>query len=218
MDKSEPLIECVPNFSEGNNENSIRKIVEAIGSSEGVKVLHVDAGKAANRTVVTFAGAPEAVVEGAFRGIKAAAACIDMQVQQGTHPRIGATDVCPLVPVSGISMDEVVRYSKILGKRVGSELQIPVYMYEASAMVPERKKLEYIRSGEYEGFSKKMNDAHWAPDFGPRHFNALAGATVIGARNFLIAYNVNLETTSVAAAKAIAGCIRESGYLERPVR
>jgi glutamate formiminotransferase/formiminotetrahydrofolate cyclodeaminase len=215
MDKMEPLIECVPNFSEGNNENSIREIVEAIGSVRGAKVLHVDAGKAANRTVVTFAGLPEAVVEAAFRGIKAAAACIDMRLQKGTHPRIGATDVCPLVPVRGISMEEVVSHSMVLGERVGEALGIPVYMYEASASVSERTKLENIRSGEYEGFSKKMSEAQWVPDFGPRNFNPISGATVIGARKFLIAYNINLETSSVPSAKAIAAQIRESGFLKK---
>jgi glutamate formiminotransferase/formiminotetrahydrofolate cyclodeaminase len=214
MNATERLIECVPNFSEGRNPAGIQKIVNAIAAVKGVKVLHTDTGLAANRTVITFAGKPEAVVEGAFRGIEAAASSIDMRTQHGAHPRIGATDVCPLVPISNISMKEVVEFSKVLGRRVGEELGIPVYLYENAASSTERKNLEHIRSGEYEGLAEKMKSEKWKPDFGPAVFNAKSGATVIGARNFLIAYNINLNTKSVPIAKAIAGIIRESGNLK----
>jgi glutamate formiminotransferase/formiminotetrahydrofolate cyclodeaminase len=215
MDLKKQIIECVPNFSEGNDQECIQKIVQAIASVNGLKVMHVDSGMAANRTVVTFAGSPEAVVEGAFRGIQMAGQSIDMRQQKGTHPRIGATDVCPLVPVSGIGMEEVVECSKILAKRVGDELGIPVYLYEHSATVPARKGLENIRSGEYEGLPEKLKDHAWKPDFGPVAFNAKAGATVIGARKLLVAYNINLNTSSVKIASAIAAKVRASGYLKR---
>ncbi len=213
MEETKKLIECVPNFSEGRDESVIQKITDAVRSVEGIKLLHTDTGKAANRTVVTFVGAPDAVVEGAFRAIKVAAENIDMSVQKGEHPRIGATDVCPLIPVANITMDETIEYSRLLGKRVGAELNIPVYLYEASASVPERKNLATIRSGEYEGLEAKMLKPEWRPDFGDGSFNAKSGATVIGARDFLIAYNININSKSAEIANAIAGEVRESGRL-----
>jgi glutamate formiminotransferase/formiminotetrahydrofolate cyclodeaminase len=206
------LIECVPNFSEGKNRATIEAIVEAIKSVEGVQLLHVDVGAAANRTVVTFVGAPEAVVEGAFRGIEKASMLIDMQQHKGTHPRIGATDVCPLVPIHNISLEEVAVWAKILGQRVAAALNIPVFLYEAAATAPHRKNLAAIRKGAYEGLRDKMAQLQWKPDFGDA-FNAKSGATVIGARPFLIAYNVNLNTTSVEIAREIAAEIRTSGQI-----
>lgn len=209
------LIECVPNFSEGRDPEVIRQICEAIGSADGVSVLHTDRGYDTNRTVVTFAGSPEAVVEGAFRGIRMAASLIDMQKHHGAHPRMGATDVCPLVPLSGITMEETAEWARKLARRVGSELGIPVYLYEAAAIVPGRTNLSEIRSGEYEGFFKKILEPGWQPDFGPSEMNARAGATVIGARDFLVAYNINLNTTSVRRANSIAFDVRERGRVKR---
>lgn len=209
------LIECVPNFSEGNDLQVIKKITDAIESVEGIKLLHVDSGKAANRTVVTFAGHPKAVVEAAFRAIRTAGECIDMSKQKGEHPRLGATDVCPLIPIANISMAETVKYSKMLGKRVGEELGIPVYLYEASATRPERKNLATVRSGEYEGLVTKIQKEEWTPDYGKPVFHAKSGASIIGARDFLIAYNININTASVDTANAIAGDIRESGRVKR---
>lgn len=211
------LIECVPNFSEGRNLATIEAIVAAIKSVEGVQLLHVDIGAAANRTVVTFVGAPEAVVEGAFRGIEKASTLIDMRQHKGEHPRVGATDVCPLVPIHNISLEEVVVWTKILGQRVTTELNIPVFLYEAAATAPHRKNLAAIRKGEYEGLKQKMEQPKWQPDFGDA-FNATSGATVIGARPFLIAYNVNLNTTSVEVAHQIAAEIRESGQIINGIR
>jgi glutamate formiminotransferase/formiminotetrahydrofolate cyclodeaminase len=210
-----PLIECVPNFSEGRDPEVIRQICEAIAGADGVKVLHKDPGFDTNRTVVTFAGRPEAVVEGAFRGIRMAASLIDMRRHSGAHPRMGATDVCPLVPLSGISMEEAAIWAQKLAKRVGEELGIPVYLYEAAAIIPGRTNLSEIRSGEYEGFFKKIHEPRWKPDFGPAEMNVQAGATVIGARDFLVAYNVNLNTTSVRRANAIAFDVRERGRVKR---
>lgn len=193
----------------------IEQIKAAIRSVSGVKLLHVDSGLSANRTVMTFIGIPEAVVEAAFSAIRVASQCIDMRRHQGEHPRMGATDVCPFVPYKGISMAATVRYSQELGKRVGEELGIPVYLYESAATHEGRKNLATIRSGEYEGFQTKIMLPAWIPDYGPRHFNPQAGQTVIGARDFLIAYNINLNTTDVSIAKKIAGEIRESGTIKR---
>ncbi|MEI2696517.1 MAG: glutamate formimidoyltransferase [Saprospiraceae bacterium] len=213
--KALKIIECVPNFSEGQDEKLIEALSKAIEHTEGVRLLHVDPGKSTNRTVVTFAGNPEAVIEAAFQAIKLASELIDMRFHKGEHPRMGATDVCPLIPISGISMEETVAFSKKLAARVGSELSIPVYLYENSATHPSRKNLADIRSGEYEGLEEKMKNPDWEPDFGPKTFNPKSGATVIGARDFLIAYNVNLNTKSAKLANEIAFDIRENG---RPVK
>lgn len=209
------LIECVPNFSEGQDPEIIRRITERIASSDGVTLLHVDPGKSTNRTVVTFAGAPDAVAEAAFRGIHAAAQCIDMRRHRGTHPRMGATDVCPLVPISGITLDETALVARRLGERVGRELGIAVYLYEAAQPDPGRKDLAAIRAGEYEGLAEKILQPEWRPDFGPAEFNPATGATVIGARGFLVAYNVNLNSTSPRRANAVAFDVRESGRPKR---
>jgi len=209
------LIECVPNFSEGRDLEVIRKITARIESVVGARLLHVDPGKATNRTVVTFAGAPDAVVEAAFRAMAAAAESIDMRRHTGEHPRMGATDVCPLVPISGITMAETAELARRLGERVGRELGIPVYLYEEAQPDPARKNLSVIRSGEYEGLGTKLSDPAWKPDFGPASFNPAAGATVIGARAFLVAFNVNLNTTSTRRANAVAFDVRESGRPKR---
>lgn len=209
------IIECVPNFSEGRDLNVIKQITDAIETVEGVKLLNVDPGKATNRTVVTIAGEPKTVIEAAFRGIKKASELIDMSRHKGEHPRMGATDVCPLVPISGISMEETAEYARVLGKRVGEELGIPVYLYEAAQTNPARKNLSVIRAGEYEGFFKKIAQPEWKPDFGPSEFNQKSGGTVIGARDFLVAYNVNLNTTSVRKANSIAFDVREAGRVKR---
>jgi len=209
------LIECVPNFSAGRDLDVVRQITARIESVEGATLLHVDPGKATNRTVVTFAGAPGPVAEAAFRAIAAAAELIDMRQHTGAHPRMGATDVCPLVPVSGITMEETAEYARRLGERVGRELGIPVYLYEAAQSIPARKNLATIRAGEYEGLARKLADPAWKPDFGPAAFNPRSGATVIGARDFLVAFNVNLNTTSTRRANAVAFDIRESGRPQR---
>ena len=209
------LIECVPNFSEGRDPEIIRRISEALGSVEGAKLLHVDPGKATNRTVMTIAGTPEAVCEAAFRAIKVAGELIDMRQHHGEHPRMGATDVCPLVPISGITMEETARYARALGERVGRELALPVYAYEAAQPNAARKNLAVIREGEYEALEQKMKDPAWKPDFGPATFDAKRGATVIGARDFLVAFNVNLNTTSTRRANAIAFDVREAGRPKR---
>lgn len=209
------LIECVPNFSEGRDMAIIKQITDAIESVDGVRLIDVDPGKATNRTVVTIVGTPDEVCEAAFRGAKKASELIDMSKHSGAHPRFGATDVCPLIPVSNITMDEVVVYARKLAKRIGEELNYPVYCYENAAIEEKRRNLANCRSGEYEGLSKKLQDPTWKPDFGPVQFNPKAGATAVGARNFLIAYNVNLNTTSTRRANAIAFDIREKG---RPVR
>ena len=206
-----PIIECVPNFSEGKNKVVIDQISQAIAETEGVSLLNVDPGAATNRTVVTFTGHPDAVVEAAFRGIKKAAELIDMTKHKGEHPRMGATDVCPLIPISGITMEETAKYAEKLGERVGKELNIPVYLYEAAAKKPERQNLATIRAGEYEGFFQKITDPEWKPDFGPAVMNAQSGATVIGARDFLVAYNVNLNTVSERKANSVAFDVREAG-------
>lgn len=205
------IIECVPNFSEGRDPGVIQKITDAIQAIDGIKLLNVDPGKATNRTVVTFVGSPEAVLEAAFQGIKKAAELIDMSKHSGEHPRMGATDVCPLIPVSGMSMEETAAYAQALAKRVGTELNIPVYLYEEAQSNPARKNLSIIRAGEYEGFFKKIKLPEWKPDFGPAVFSERSGATVIGARDFLVAYNVNLNTTSVRRANSVAFDVRENG-------
>ncbi len=209
------IIECVPNFSEGRDVQVLEKIADSVRSVEGVKLLDVDPGKATNRTVFTFVGEPAAVIEAAFQAIKTASDCIDMRKHTGEHPRMGATDVCPLIPISGITMEETVEWSKKLAKRVGEELDIPVYLYEFSASAPYRKNLADIRSGEYEGLKEKMTKPEWKPDYGQASFNPKSGATVIGARNFLVAYNINLNTTSTRRANAIAFDVREKGRVKR---
>ena len=207
------LIECVPNFSEGRDPSVIQGISDAISAVEGVQLLHVDAGMAANRTVMTFIGEPSAVVEAAFRAIQKAAELIDMRQQTGEHPRIGATDVCPLVPIANISLSETADYARQLAERVGKHLHIPTYLYEAAATRPERRNLAVIRAGEYEGLAEKMRKPDWTPDYGACIFNPKTGATVIGARDFLAAYNVNLNTKSVGIANSIAFDVRERGRI-----
>lgn len=209
------IIECVPNFSEGNNQQVIDQIVASIASVESVKVLNVDPGKATNRTVVTFAGDPESVIEAAFRGARTATGLIDMSKHHGEHPRFGAIDVCPLIPISGISMEETVVYAHRLAERMGKELKIHVYCYGYAAIHEKRKELSYCRSGEYEGLPSKLSKPEWEPDFGPIAFNIRSGACAVGARDFLIAYNVNLNTTSTRRANAIAFDIREKGRIKR---
>jgi glutamate formiminotransferase/formiminotetrahydrofolate cyclodeaminase len=209
------IIECVPNFSEGRDMGIIRQITDAIESVEGIKLLDVDPGKDTNRTVVTFVGNPEAVSEAAFLSVKKASEIIDMSKHHGAHPRMGATDVCPFVPVSGITMEETVSVAHKVAERIGNELDIPVYCYENAARKPERRNLANCRSGEYEGLRKKLADPEWKPDFGPSVFNERAGATAVGARDFLVAFNVNLNTTSTRRANAIAYDVREKGRPER---
>ena len=212
------LIECVPNISEGRNQNIIKQVVDEIEKVDGVKLLDVDPGATTNRTVITFVGEPKDVCEAAFRVIKKASELIDMKSHHGDHPRFGATDVCPLIPVSGITMEEVVEYARELGKRVGEELSIPVYCYENACMEPKRRNLASCRAGEYEGLKEKIQNPDWKPCFGPNEWNdkiATTGATAISARDFLIAVNYNLNTTSVRRANAIAFDVREKG---RPAR
>lgn len=209
------LIECVPNFSEGRDLNIIRQITDEIESVEGVKLLNVDPGKATNRTVVTFVGPPSEAIEAAYLAIKKASEIIDMSKHKGEHPRMGATDVCPLIPISGITMEETAEYSRKLARRVGEQLNIPIYLYENAAQIEGRNNLSEIRAGEYEGFFKKIHQPQWKPDFGPVEMHPKAGATVIGARDFLIAYNINLNTTSVRRANSIAFDVRERGRVKR---
>lgn len=209
------LIECVPNFSEGVNLSIIKEITNEIESVEGVRLLNVDPGKATNRTVVTFVGTPQAVIDAAFLAIKKAGELIDMAKHKGEHPRMGATDVCPLIPIANISMEETAKWAQKLGERVGKELQIPIYLYEAAQANKQRSNLSVIRAGEYEGFFKKIKLPEWKPDFGPTEFDAKRGATVIGARDFLVAYNVNLNTTSTRRANSIAFDVREAGRVKR---
>jgi len=216
MDKQ--LIECVPNISEGRDIAKINAIAHIVETVEGVKLLDIDPGKATNRTVITFVGEPELVIEAAFRLIKNASEMIDMSKQSGEHPRFGATDVCPLVPISGISLEETAKYAHKLGNRVGKELGIPGYFYENAAKEEKRKNLANCRSGEYEGLQKKLTDTNWKPDFGPAEYNSnvvKTGAIAISARDFLIAYNINLNTTSTRRANAIAFDIREAGRIKR---
>ena len=205
------LIECVPNFSEGRDQNVIRDITDAIRSVDGVSLLDVDPGASTNRTVVTFVGSPDAAVEAAFRGIKKAAGLIDMRKRKGAHPRMGATDVCPFIPVSNVNWEEAIDCANRLAKRVGDELKIPIYLYERAAKNKSRSNLSVIRVGEYEGFFEKIRQPEWKPDFGPAVFNEKSGATVIGVRDFLVAYNVNLNTKSVRRANSVAFDVREQG-------
>ncbi|MCS6917514.1 MAG: glutamate formimidoyltransferase [Chitinophagales bacterium] len=207
----QPLVECVPNFSEGRDAARIRFITDAIEAVEGVRLLDVDAGRDTNRTVVTFVGSPQSVAEAAFRAIAAAKQVIDMRHHKGAHPRMGATDVCPFIPISGISMEQTAELARQVGERVGRELGIPVYLYEQAQPNPNRRNLSVIRAGEYEGFFEKIKQPEWKPDYGPDEFPAGSGATVIGARNFLVAFNVNLNTTSVRRANAVAFDVREAG-------
>jgi len=209
------LVECVPNFSEGCNLDTIDQITNEIRAVKDIKLLDVDPGKNTNRTVVTFIGTPEAVIDAAFNAIAKASEIIDMSTHRGAHSRMGATDVCPLVPVSGITMEDCIELARKLGKRVGDELGIPVYLYEEAASKPERKNLATVRTGEYEGLIEKLKNPDWKPDFGPAKFNTRSGATAIGAREFLIAYNVNLNTRNRAVAREIALTIREKGRLKR---
>ena len=208
------LIECVPNFSEGRDQNVIRQVTDAIKSVEGVSLLDVDPGASTNRTVVTFVGSPDAAVEAAFRAIKKAAELIDMRKHKGAHPRMGATDVCPFIPVSNVSWDEAVECARKLGKRVSEELKIPVYLYEKAAKDKSRSNLAVIRAGEYEGFFEKIKQPEWKPNFGPAVFNEKSGATVIGVRDFLVAYNANLNTKSVRRANSVAFDVREQGRVK----
>lgn len=209
------IVECVPNFSEGRDAGKIKQITAAVEAVSGVQLLNVEPGADTNRTVVTFVGEPEAVLEAAFQAIAKAAALIDMSTHHGAHPRMGATDVCPFVPVEGVTMAECVALAKRLGERVGRELGVPVFLYEEAAASPARKNLADIRKGEYEGLAKKLADPAWKPDFGPASFNAKSGATVIGAREFLIAWNINLNSTDKNHAAEIAYELRERGRVAR---
>ena len=208
------IIECVPNFSEGRNQDIINEISEAISNTKGVHLLNVDPGKATNRTVMTFVGNPDSVINAAFDAIKVASEKIDMSKHRGEHPRFGATDVCPLIPVSNISFDELIPYAEKLARLVSEELNIPTYLYEYAAKEEKRRNLANVRSGEYEGLKKKINSDDWKPDFG-KNFNKKSGATAIGVRDFLIAYNINLNTKSTRLANAIAFDVREKGRIKR---
>jgi len=212
---SNQLIECVPNFSEGNDLSIIKQITDQIEAVEGATLLDVDPGRATNRTVVTFVGSPDQVLEAASRAVKKAAELIDMSKHHGEHPRFGATDVCPLVPVSNITMDETVKYARKLAKRLGEELGITIYCYENAALTDQRRNLATVRAGEYEGLAEKLRKPEWKPDFGPATFNPKSGATAVGARDFLVAYNINLNTTSTRRANAIAFDVREKGRTKR---
>jgi glutamate formiminotransferase/formiminotetrahydrofolate cyclodeaminase len=211
----ERIVECVPNFSEGRDEGLIKQIAEAVESVPGITLLDVDPGVDTNRTVVTFVGPPETIGEAAFRLVKCASELIDMREHQGAHPRFGATDVVPFVPVAGVTMDECVEIARQVGRRIGEELAIPVYLYEHAATTPERRNLSSVRAGEYEGLEAKLADPDWAPDYGPAELNAAAGATAVGAREFLIAYNINLNTTDRRYATEIAYELRERGRWKR---
>ncbi len=208
------IIECVPNFSEGRNQEVINEISEAISNTKGVHLLNVDPGQATNRTVMTFVGDPDSVISAAFNAIKTASEKIDMSKHSGEHPRFGATDVCPLIPVSNITFDELIPYAEKLAKMVSEELNIPIYLYEHAAREDKRRNLANVRSGEYEGLNKKINSKEWKPDFGSS-FNKKSGATAIGVRDFLIAYNINLNTKSTRLANAIAFDVREKGRIKR---
>lgn len=208
------IIECVPNFSEGRDLTIIKQITDEIKKVNGVELLDVDPGHATNRTVVTIAGDPDAVIEAAFQAVKKASEIIDMSKHKGAHPRFGATDVCPLIPISGITMEETVEYARKLAERIGNELKIPIYCYEYAAYKPERKNLANVRSGEYEGLKEKLSNPDWKPDFGPAEFNPRTGVTAVSARDFLVAFNVNLNTTSTRRANAIAFDVRETGRIK----
>ncbi len=212
------IVECVPNFSEGRDHAKIKQITDAVEAVSGVTLLNVDPGADTNRTVVTFVGEPEAVLEAAYRAIEKAAQVIDMSTQKGAHPRIGASDVVPFVPVENVSMEECVQLARKLGERVGRELHIPIYLYEEAANTPERRNLADVRRGEYEGLEKKLQDSHWKPDFGTTKFNARSGATVIGAREFLVAYNITLNSSDKNHANDIAFSLREKGRVARTGR
>lgn len=214
---SDQLVECIPNFSEGRDKSIIDSIAKAIQSVGNTKVLHVDMGYDANRTVITFVSKADTIVEAAFQGIRAATEKINMAHHHGIHPRMGATDVCPFVPLRNISMEQTIILSKLLAKRVGEELNIPVYLYEHSATHADRANLAYLRKGEYESIPEKLKDTIWLPDYGPATFNVKSGMTAIGARNFLIAYNINLKTKDVNIAKRIAADIRESGSIKNGI-
>ncbi len=209
------IVECVPNFSEGRDPEVIKRITDKIESVEGVKLLDVDPGKATNRTVVTFVGSPIAVFEAAYQAVKEASQVIDMSKHKGEHPRFGATDVCPLVPVSNITMEETVELARKLAERIGNELKIPVYCYENAAFKEDRRNLANVRSGEFEGLKEKLSRPEWKPDYGPAEFNPKTGAIAVGARDFLVAYNINLNTTSTRRANAIAFDVRERGRVKR---
>ena len=209
------LIECVPNFSEGRNKDIINQITAEISSVSNVKLLDVDPGKDTNRTVVTFAGHPDDVIEAAFLAISKASELIDMSKHEGAHPRMGATDVCPLIPIKGVSVEECIEYSHVLAQKVGKKLKIPIFMYEKSASSKSRENLAKIRQGEYEGMSDKLQLKEWAPDYGPKKINVKAGVTAIGVREFLIAYNINLNTSDKKLASDIALDIREAGRAKR---
>ena len=209
------IIECVPNFSEGRDKNIINKITKAMETISEIKILDIDMGADTNRTVVTFVGPPEAVSEAAFQGVKKASELIDMQKHEGAHPRMGATDVCPFIPVSNVSMEECIDIAKETGQKIGEELNIPIYLYENAATNNERKNLATVRAGEYEGLKDKLKEPEWKPDYGPIEFNANAGATAVGAREFLIAYNINLNTNDRTYANEIAYEIRERGRWKR---
>ena len=209
------LIECVPNFSEGKDSIFINELKNIVTNSEDVHFLDIDPGVDTNRTVLTFIGEPNSVINTAFKLIKYASEYIDMTSHKGEHPRMGATDVCPLIPLQDVTMKECVKYSNILGKKVGTELGIPVFLYENSSKNNERKNLSNIRKGEYEGMEEKLSENNWRPDFGPRKINKKSGVTAIGAREFLIAYNINLNTIDKKIATDIALDIREAGRLKR---
>lgn len=209
------LVECVPNFSEGNDLSIIKQITDQIEAVDGVTLLDVDPGKATNRTVVTLVGPPEAVSEAAVSAVSKAANLIDMSKHKGEHPRFGATDVCPLVPISGITMEETVEHARELARRIGEDLGITVYCYENAAFTDQRHNLAEVRAGEYEALKDRLREPEWKPDFGPAEFNPRSGATAVGARDFLIAYNVNLNTTSTRRANAIAFDVREKGRIKR---
>jgi len=211
----ERIVECVPNFSEGRNDALIKEITDAIEAVAGIRLLDVDPGRDTNRTVVTFVGSPDGVAEAAFRAVKRASELIDMRQHQGAHPRFGATDVVPFVPVSGVTMEECVEIARSVGQRIGAELGIPVYLYEYAATRPERRNLARVRAGEYEGLADRLKDPEWKPDFGPAVFNPTAGATAVGAREFLIAYNIDLNTTDRRYANDIAYVLRERGRWKR---
>ena len=211
---TDQLIECVPNFSEGRDLDLIKQITDQVETVEGVKLLDVDPGAATNRTVVTFVGPPEAVCEAAFRAVKKGSELIDMSKHKGEHPRFGACDVCPLVPVANISMEEVIPHAHALAERLGTELGLSIYCYENAARIVERRNLAVVRAGEYEALAERVTQERWKPDFGPAKFNARSGATAVGARDFLVAYNVNLNTTSTRRANAIAFDVREKGRVK----